>query len=149
MERAGYKGALVNYIQYSPATVAQAKGDYVYLQFAPFESASSNPAIALMVQRVRKISATAPLTQGIEAGYFAADQFIDALQKAGRNLTAESLQKAADHMTYGIRNTVGPTTFPRGQTIPTSCGTTVTSNGTAWVVAYPYLCTNAVKYVAK
>lgn len=121
----------------------------VVLQFAPFEAAKTNPAIALMIKRVHKISASAPLTQGIEAGYFAADQFIDALRKAGRNLTAERLQQVADHMTYGIKNTVGPTHFPRGQTVPTSCGSTVTSNGTSWEVAYPYLCTNAVKYTAK
>jgi ABC-type branched-subunit amino acid transport system substrate-binding protein len=146
MEAAGYKGALVNYIQYSPETVAAAKGAYVYLQFAPYETASTNPAIATMIQRVKAIAPNAPLTQGIEAGYFAADQFIDALQKTGKNLTAESFQKAADSMTYGIKNTVGPTTFPRGQTVPTSCGSLVTSNGTSWQVSYAYLCTNAVHY---
>jgi branched-chain amino acid transport system substrate-binding protein len=146
MEAAGYKGALVNYIQYSPETVAAAKGAYVYLQFAPYESAPTNPAIATLIKRVKAIAPKAPLTQGIEAGYFAADQFIDALQKTGKNLTAESFQKAADSMTYGIKNTVGPTTFPLGQTVPTSCGSTVTSNGTSWQVSYAYLCTKAVHY---
>ena len=146
MQAAGYKGALLNYIQYSPATVASAKGVYVYLQFAPYEVSPTNPAVATMIKRVKAVAPNAPLTQGIEAGYFAADQFIAALKKTGKNLTAESFQKAADSMTYGIKNTVGPTKFPRGQTIPTSCGSTVTSNGTAWQVAYAYLCTNAVHY---
>ena len=112
MEAAGYKGAMVNYIQYSPATVAAAKGAYVYLQFAPYESASTNPAVATLIKRVKAIAPNAPLTQGIEAGYFAADQFIAALKKTGKNLTAESFQKAADSMTYQIKNTVGPTTLP-------------------------------------
>ena len=31
---------MVNYVQYSPATVGEAKGAYVYLQFAPYEAAS-------------------------------------------------------------------------------------------------------------
>jgi branched-chain amino acid transport system substrate-binding protein len=146
MEAAGYKGALVNYIQYSPETVSAAKGAYVYLQFAPYEVASTNPAVATMIKRVKAIAPNAPLTQGIEAGYFAADQFIDALQKTGKNLTAESFQKAADSMTYGIKNTVGPTSFPRGQTVPTSCGSMVTSNGSSWQVSYAYLCTNSVHY---
>jgi branched-chain amino acid transport system substrate-binding protein len=146
MEAAGYKGALVNYIQYSPATVAGAKGAYVYLQFAPYQAASTNPAVATMIQRIKAVAPNAPLTQGIEAGYFAADQFIAALKKTGKNVTAESFQKAADSMTYQIKNTVGPTTFPRGQTVPTSCGSTVTSNGTQWQVSYAYLCTNAVHY---
>lgn len=146
LEAAGYKGAMVNYIQYSPATVGAAKGAYVYLQFAPYEASSSNPAVATMISRVKAVAPNAPLTQGIEAGYFAADQFIATLKKTGPNLTAESFQKAADSMTYQIKDTVGPTTFPRAQTVPTSCGSMVTSDGTQWKVAYSYLCTNAVHF---
>ena len=146
LQAAGFKGAMVNYIQYSPSTVGAAKGVYVYLQFASYQAASQNPAIATMIQRIKAVAPNAPLTQGVEAGYFAADQFIDALQKTGPNLTADAFQKAADSMTYQIPNTVGPTPFPQGQTVPTSCGSTVTSNGSQWTVAYAYLCTNAVKY---
>lgn len=146
LEAAGYKGAMVNYIQYSPSTVAAAKGAYVYLQFAPYQAASQNPAMATLISRVKAVAPKAPLTQGVEAGYFAADQFIAALKKTGPNLTAESFQKAADSMTYQIKNTVGPTTFPRAQTVPTSCGSVVTSDGTSWKVAYAYLCTHAVHY---
>ncbi len=146
LQAAGYKGAMVNYIQYSPATVKTAKGVYVYLQFAPFQAASTNPAVALMVKRIKAVTPKAPLTQGVEAGYFAADQFIAALKKTGKNLTPTTFQKAANSMTYSIKNTVGPTSFPKGHTVPTSCGSMVTSTGTQWKVAYAYLCTNAVHY---
>jgi len=146
LEAAGYKGAMVNYIQYSPATVAAAKGAYVYLQFAPYQAATTNPAVATMIKQVKAVAPNAPLTQGIEAGYFAADQFIAALKKAGKNLTPTTFEKAANSMTYQIKTTVGPTSFPKGHTVPTSCGSMVTSNGTTWKVAYAYLCTNAVHY---
>jgi branched-chain amino acid transport system substrate-binding protein len=146
LQAAGYKGAMVNYIQYAPSTVATAKGVYVYLEFAPFQAATTNPAIATMIKQVKAVTPKVTLTQSIEAGYFSADMFIDALKKAGKNLTPTTFEKAADKMTYGIKTTVGPTSFPKGHTVPTSCGSLVTSNGSQWQVAYPYLCTKVVKY---
>ena len=78
-------------------------------------------------------------------GYFSADFFIKAIKKAGlKNLTRQSVQKAAAHMTYGIPDTIGPTQFPRAfQALNTYCAAMVKDgDGTAWTVAVPYTCTN-------
>ena len=47
-----------------------------------------------MIQRVKAVAPNAPLTQGIEAGYFAADQFIAALKKRARTSQRRKLPKS-------------------------------------------------------
>ncbi len=145
MQRAGYKGALINFIQYSPASAAQAKGIYAYVGFAP-ATASSTPGVAQMIQEVHAISPNAPITQTVESGWVSADLFVQALKAAGKNLTAEALQQAASKMTYEIPNMVGPTTWPTAYSQATSCGVLMYSNGSEWTLAHPYECTASVKY---
>ena len=98
-----------------------------------------------MIRRVKAAAPSAPLTQGIEAGYFAADQFIAALKKTGHNLDGRELPKG--RQLHDVPDQGHRRTHERpGPTIPTSCGTTVTSDGTPWNVAYGYLCTHAVHF---
>jgi hypothetical protein len=79
------------------------------------------------------------------AGYWSADLFLAAVQKAGKNLTTASLMKAANtKFTYEVADTVGPTTFPRAHSLPTPCGALVSSNGTAYAVKVPYACGRVV-----
>ena len=142
---AGFLGVFTNQIQYDPNLVAPANGATVMTQTAPTESAPTNPAMAQLVADVQKVAPGFAIDQSVIAGYWSADLFLAAVQKAGRNLTRASLVKAAnDHFTYSVANTVGPTTFPGAHSRPTPCGALVASNGTAFAVKVPYTCGRVV-----
>ena len=134
-------GVLTNQLEYGPNLVAPSVGSFVMVQTAPTESAATNPAVAQMIADVQKVAPGQPITQAVTAGYWSADLFLAAVQKAGKNLTPQSLLKAANRkFTYQVANTVGPTTFPAAHSKPTPCGALVTSNGTAYSVKVPYTC---------
>jgi ABC-type branched-subunit amino acid transport system substrate-binding protein len=141
LRSAGFLGVFTNQILYGPNLVAPAIGSMVITQTAPTESAPTNPAMAQLVADVQKLAPGQPIDQAVIAGYWSADLFLAAVQKAGKQLTAASLVKAANtKFTYKVPNTVGPTTFPAAHSVPTPCGALVASNGTAYAVTVPYTC---------
>jgi ABC-type branched-subunit amino acid transport system substrate-binding protein len=145
LRAAGFLGVFTNQIEYGPNFVAPAVGGNVYTQTAPTESAPTNPAMAQLIADVQKVAPDVPIDQSVVAGYWSADLFLAAVQKAGTRLTATSLVKAAnDKFTYKVANTVGPTTFPAAHSVPTPCGALVTSSGTAYAVKVPYTCGRVV-----
>ncbi len=145
LSAAGFLGLFTNGIEYAPNLVAPANGAIVMTQTAPTESAPTNPAMAQLVADVQKVAPGVPVDQSVIVGYWSADLFLAAVQKAGKNLTRASLVKAANnHFTYKVANTVGPTTFPAAHSRPTPCGALVASNGTAYAVKVPYTCGRVV-----
>jgi hypothetical protein len=141
----GYQGVVTNQIQYAPNLVAPAVNALLYTQTAPTESAATDPAMQQLVTDVQKIAPDQPIDQGVIAGYWSADLFLAAVNKAGKKLTTASLLKAANaKFTYEVANTVGPTTFPSAHSLPTPCGALVASNGTAYAVKVPYSCGRVV-----
>jgi branched-chain amino acid transport system substrate-binding protein len=139
----GFKGVIENTQTYDPQLAAPSKGGSVYVQFGAFETADTVPGVKQMVADLKK--ADAPMGVLSAVGYLSADMFIAALKKAGKNLTVESFQKAASKLQYNVKNTAGPTSFPKDRTQPGVCGTLVTSNGTGYDVTVPYFCGKAVK----
>jgi ABC-type branched-subunit amino acid transport system substrate-binding protein len=145
LRAAGFLGVFTNQIQYGPNDVAPAIGAIVMSQTAPTESAPTNPAMTQLIADVQKVAPSVPIDQSVIAGYWSADLFLAAVQKAGKRLTSASLVKAAnDKFTYQVANTVGPTTFPAAHSLPTPCGALVSSNGTAYAVKVPYTCGRVV-----
>jgi hypothetical protein len=137
----GFLGVFTNRIEYAPNMVAPAIGSMVLTQTAPTESAPTNPAMAQLITDVQKVAPGQPIDQAVVAGYWSADLFLAAVQKAGKQLTTSSLLRAANrNFTYQVANTVGPTTFPAAHSLPAPCGALVSSNGTAYAVKVPYLC---------
>ncbi len=111
------------------------------VQTAPTESAATNPAMQQLIADVQKVAPGQPISQSVLAGYWSADLFLAAVQKAGKKLSAQSLVQAANaNFTYKVANTVGPTTFPAAHSRPSPCGALVGSNGTAYAVTVPYTC---------
>ncbi len=105
LRAAGYKGLIMS-AYYSDALIKPLEDTYVMTSFAPFEQHSAGTD--KMVADIKAFKPDAKPSPTMAAGYFAADFFIKAVQKAGtKNLTRESLQKAAAHMTYQIKGTVG------------------------------------------
>jgi hypothetical protein len=141
----GYLGLFTNQIEYAPDLVAPAVGAIVLTQTAPVETAGENPAMQQLVADVQKVAPGTPVDQSVIAGYWSADLFLAAVQKAGKKLTPASLVKATNtKFTYEVENTVGPTTFPAAHSVPTPCGALVASNGTAYAVKAPYTCGRVV-----
>ena len=144
---AGYAGPFTNQIQYSPNLVAPATGAFVPTQTAAGRDGRRQPGHeATGRPTCRRSRPTSPSTSRWSAGYWSADLFLAAVQKAGKNLTPASLEKAANaKFTYEVAKTVGPTTFPAAHSLPTPCGALVQSNGTAYTVKVPYTCGRVVK----
>jgi len=137
----GFLGVFTNRIEYSPNLVAPAIGAMVLTQTAPTESAPQNPAMAQLIADVQKVAPGQPIDQSVIAGYWSADLFVAAVQQAGKNLTTQTLLRAANrNFTYAVANTVGPTKFPAAHSVPSPCGALVASNGTAYAVKVPYTC---------
>ena len=100
---------------------------------------TTNPRMVQVVSDIKKAS-SAPIGQGTLGGYFAADAFIAAVKKAGKNLTPEAFAKVLTKFTYEVKGVIGPTKYPQSRTLGAPCGTLVTSNGTAYEITTPYAC---------
>jgi len=138
----GYEGELTNAVGYDPRLVAQFTGSTVFIQFSPYESAEDgNEVMAQLIEDVEAIDPEVQLTQPVATGYFAADMFIEALKKTGKNLTVKRFVKAANKgFRWGLPDTAGPTRFPKGHTRPTPCGSLVKSDGTGYTIEVPFSC---------
>jgi ABC-type branched-subunit amino acid transport system substrate-binding protein len=64
------------------------------LQFAPYEDAPTNPSVQQMVTDLKAYKSDVVMSRPTAAGYWTADFFIQALKKAGPNLSREALYNA-------------------------------------------------------
>ncbi|MEX2253880.1 MAG: ABC transporter substrate-binding protein [Acidimicrobiia bacterium] len=141
LDAAGFDGLSTNAVLYSPQAAAIVKGDFILTQFATPEAADTTPAVQEFVDAVDAVKAPDEvINQPTIAGYLAADMFIAALKKAGKNPTSKSIQKAAAKITYSQKGFVGPTKYPKGFKAGTPCGQLSESDGTAFTVAVPFQC---------
>ena len=88
----------------------------------------------------------APYSLTLSGGYFGADMFIAAVKaalKTSKTLTSAAVQKAASKMTYQVKNTVGPTTYPASYKYSVKACSTLLydADGTAFSIVQPYKCT--------
>lgn len=151
LKRSGYKGLLSDPTDYDPGLLAKdatkqaLDGVYVLLQFEPFESTDPK-----MVQFKADIKAAnggqdIPLNMHIMTGYMSADLFVSVAKKAGKNLTVESFQAAAQ----GYSDTatlVGDRSEPKGQKDSFGCGALVQLKNGAYEVAVPFKCYEPIPF---
>jgi ABC-type branched-subunit amino acid transport system substrate-binding protein len=140
LDAAGFEGLQTNAVLYAPQAAAIITDDFVLTQFATPEAADTTPTVQEFVDAVEAVEPGAEINQPTIAGYIAADMFLAALKKAGKNPTPESIQKAAAKMTYEIEGMVGPTKYPKGFKAGTPCGELAQSTGDAFTVATPFSC---------
>jgi ABC-type branched-subunit amino acid transport system substrate-binding protein len=137
---AGFKGIDTNAVAYDPRLVSSSKGQTAFTQFDLPED-TSNSTMQKIVASIKQANGNKTITQPQLAGYFAADMFIQALKKTGKNLTPEALAKAAGSMTYEIKGIIGPTKYPRSQTYGAPCGTLAQDvDGVSYKIVAPYAC---------
>ncbi|MFD8981589.1 ABC transporter substrate-binding protein [Streptomyces sp. NPDC059564] len=151
LKRAGYKGVLTDPTDYDPGLLAKdatkqaLDGVYVLLQFEPFESADPK-----MAQFKADIKAAAggkeiPLNLHMLTGYMSADLFLSIAGKAGKDLTVESFQAAAQ----GFSDTgtlVGDRSEPKGQKDSFGCGALVQLKNGAYEVSVPFACHEPIPF---
>ena len=101
---------------------------------------TSNPNMVKITKTLTDGLKGKTLSQAVLAGYFTADQFVQALKKAGKNPTSASIQKAASALTYQIPGIIDATKYPASYTYGAPCGTLVQSDGKAYKIVSPYHC---------
>ncbi|MCB5181119.1 ABC transporter substrate-binding protein [Streptomyces antimicrobicus] len=151
LKRAGYQGLLSDPTDYDPGLLAKdatrqaLDGVHVLLQFEPFESQSPR-----MAQFKADIKAAAggqdvPLNMHMLTGYMSADLFVSMAQKAGRDLTVESFQAAAQSFS-DTGTLVGDRSMPKGQKDSFGCGALVQLRGGRYEVSVPFACHEPVPF---
>ncbi|WP_031014931.1 ABC transporter substrate-binding protein [Streptomyces sp. NRRL F-5727] len=145
LKRSGYRGVISDPTDYDPGLLAKdatkqaLDGVYVLLQFQPFESDS--PAMRQFKEDVKKAAGgrEIPLNMHMMTGYMSADLFLSIAAKAGKDLTVDSFQKAAD----GFSDTgtlVGDRALPKGKKESFGCGALVRLKNGTYEVAVPFRC---------
>jgi len=150
IKRTGYRGVLSDPTDYDPALLAQGAtrkaldGVHILLSFQPFEQDSAD--MRQFKEDIRKTAGKdVPLNMHALTGYMSADLFLAIAEKAGRNLTTASFQKAAQ----GFSDTgtlVGDRAEPRGQKESFGCGALVQFKNGAYVVSAPFKCYEPIPF---
>ncbi|WP_328492969.1 ABC transporter substrate-binding protein [Streptomyces sp. NBC_00414] len=144
VKRTGYRGVLTDPTDYDPGLLAESatrkalEGVHVLTSFQPFEQRSA--AMARFGKDIRKAAGKdVPLNMHMMTGYMSADLFLAIAEKAGKDLTVSSFQKAAD----GFADTgtlVGDRAERQGQKESFGCGALVQLKGGEYVVSAPFKC---------
>jgi ABC-type branched-subunit amino acid transport system substrate-binding protein len=139
IKTSGYGGTFLS-PYYSNILLKPLQGSYVFLGFAAYESDS--PAMTQMKNDIKAVKPDAQYTLTMGGGYLAADHFLAVLKKVGKNITPAAVQKAAAHMTYQLKDVVGPVNYPASFHfgIPNCATLLLDADATAFQVAEPYTC---------
>lgn len=145
LKRAGFKGVISDPTDYDPglltkeATRQALDGVHVLLQFEPFES--NSPAMGQFKEDIAKAAGgkDIPLNMHMVTGYMSADLFLAIAEKAGRELTVESFQKAAAAFS-DTGTLVGDRAEPKGQRESFGCGALVQLRNGRYEVSSPFRC---------
>ena len=134
----GYKGIALGFTDYDPRVVGTTKGMVTLLQYAPFESAADVPAIQQMINDLNAYKPNIPHTQAVESGWLTADFLIQALKKAGPNLSRESLYNAINSgFTYDNQGVSVPVKWPVAHQLIQVGATFIQDEGTSYKVLVP------------
>ncbi|MFF1374891.1 ABC transporter substrate-binding protein [Streptomyces sp. NPDC058308] len=150
VKRAGFKGVLTDPTDYDPGLLAKSAtrkaldGVHILLSFQPFEQNTAD-----MRQFKADIRKTAgrdvPLNMHMMTGYMSADLFLAIAEKAGKNLTVGSFQKAAEG--YSDTGTmVGDRRLPDGRKESFGCGALVQLRDGKYAVSSPFKCYEPIPF---
>lgn len=151
LKRSGYKGLLSDPTDYDPGLLAKdatkqaLDGVHVLLQFEPFES--TNPKMAQFKADIKAANGgqDIPLNMHMMTGYMSADLFVSIAQKAGKDLTVEAFQTAAQSFS-DTGTLVGDRAEPKGQKDSFGCGALVQLKNGAYEVSVPFKCYEPIPF---
>ncbi|ADP83731.1 ABC transporter substrate-binding protein [Pseudofrankia inefficax] len=146
---AGFTGKNINAVGYDPrlaaANFAGLQKSYTLLQWSPTEDASS-PGVQQLIADFRKYAPDAAISLPTMAGYWAADMFLDAVTKTGKNLTVNTFLKTLNtSYSYYVDDAVPQTRFPLNHVVNAPCGSLVQLDGTKYDVATRLSCGQVLK----
>jgi ABC-type branched-subunit amino acid transport system substrate-binding protein len=135
----GYKGVAQDFTLYDPRLLGGGtKGLVTDLQFTPYEAASTVPAVQQMITDLKAYKPDVILGQAAGAGYWTADFLIQALKKAGPNLSREALYNAINGgFTYDSQGGLSPVQWPLAHTFLDPAFVAVKDEGDRFSVAVP------------
>ncbi|WP_197287472.1 ABC transporter substrate-binding protein [Streptomyces apocyni] len=150
VKRAGFKGVITDPTDYDPALLTKEAtkkaldGVHVLLPFEPFESGSDR--MKQFKADIRKAAGKeVPLNMHMMTGYMSADLFLAIAERAGKELTVASFQKAA----AGFSDTdtmVGDRALPKGQREAFGCGALVQLKNGSYEVSSPFRCYEPIPF---
>ncbi|OHV48945.1 ABC transporter substrate-binding protein [Pseudofrankia sp. BMG5.36] len=144
LRAAGFTGEIVNQVGYDPrlAGFASFKDSLTYLQWAPLESSTSSPGLDQLKKDFARYAPNQKISLTAMAGYWSADFFLTAAEKAGPNLTATSLLKLLNGggYTYEVPGAVAESRWPLNHNVPTPCGSAVRLVAGHYEVVQPLAC---------
>jgi ABC-type branched-subunit amino acid transport system substrate-binding protein len=144
----GYTGTVATgAAAYQPTVPTLGTGLTVLLPYAPPEQPTA--ANRQLLADVEKFAPGTKATPGVVAGYWAADEFLTALAKAGKRAGAAKIAATLRTFTYAMPATVGPAVFPRAHAQPAPCGALVQGDGSQYLVAVTYRCGKPVPAAPK
>ncbi|WP_420036640.1 ABC transporter substrate-binding protein [Streptomyces sp. cg28] len=150
VKRTGFKGVLTDPTDYDPGLLAKSAtkqaldGVHVLLSFEPFES-DSEKMREFKADIERAAGKKVPLNMHMVTGYMSADLFLAIAQKAGKDLTVASFQKAADGFSDS-GTLVGSRRLPAGQKESFGCGALVRLKGGTYTVSSPFKCYEPIPF---
>lgn len=147
MKASGYTGKNLNAVGYDPrlAGFEGLQKSYTIVQWEP-GSDTGVPAVKQLVDDFRKYTPNASLSLPAMAGYWAADMFLDAAKKAGRDLTVNSfLTMLNSNYSYSVKDAVAETRWPLNHTISVPCASVVQLNGKNFDITSKLACGTLIK----
>jgi hypothetical protein len=116
LKAAGYKGTFFDTL----GSVSLLAGPMAGTVTSSFYNTATNAGLTQMQSDIQAFKPGTPLVAYSNVpAYFAADMFIQALKKVGKNITPQSVQQALANQTWSIPGLVGPLTYPASTAVPT------------------------------
>ncbi|MBL7486583.1 ABC transporter substrate-binding protein [Frankia sp. AgB1.9] len=146
---AGFNGRQITAVGYDPrlaaAGFAGLQKSYTLLQWSPTEDTSS-AGVRQLVADIQKYAPGTVISLPVMAGYWAADMFVAAATKTGRNLTVDSLLKTLnDNYSYYVDGAVPQSRFPLNHTAGVPCGSLVQLDGKKYDLTTRLSCGQVLK----
>ncbi|CUU54766.1 ABC-type branched-chain amino acid transport system, substrate-binding protein [Parafrankia irregularis] len=146
---AGFSGGQLSPLGYDPrlaaANFAGLQKSYTLLQWSPTEDASSD-GVRQLIADFRKYAPQEAISLPAMAGYWAADLFVDAATKTGRDLTVDSFLKTLNSdYSYYVDGAVPQTRYPLNHVVNAPCGSLVQLNGTKYDITSKLSCGQVLK----
>jgi ABC-type branched-subunit amino acid transport system substrate-binding protein len=131
----GFTGIMQGFSNYDPRLLGGTKGLVTNIQMAPFEDAGTVPEVQQMVTDLKAYQPDVTLSQPAAAGYWTADFLINALEKAGPNLSREALYNAINSgFLYEAGGALAPVQWPAGHFGVTAAAAYVQDEGNHFAV---------------
>jgi branched-chain amino acid transport system substrate-binding protein len=140
LKAAGYKGTFYQTLGAVDVLAKQLAGTLTQA----FYNTAPNAGLAQLEADLDAFKpGTKPVSYSNVPAYFAADMFIQAVKKVGRDITPEAVQRALATQTWQMPGLVGPIKYPGSTVGPTpACGELLQDNadGSGFTTLQPYGC---------